>query len=84
MQSSDWKWICLPSYRIEDSSRGKVVVDGVLGRRQQAIISSYKFECAAGQDLMCGNITEWGVHFYPGGGRHDNYLARSTHFLILV
>ena len=35
-------------------------VGGILGRRQQAIITSYKFDCT-GQELMCGNITEWGA-----------------------
>ena len=43
----------------------------VLGRRRQAIISSYKFGCP-GQDLMCGNITEWGADLHPGGGGHDD------------
>ena len=31
---------------------------------RQAIIPSYEFTC-------CGNITEWGVDFQPGGGRDD-------------
>ena len=39
-------------------------------RHNQAIITSYKFEC----DQMCGNITEWGVDVYPGGpGYHKRY-----------
>ena len=42
----------------------------MLGRRQQAIIASYKFYCA-GQDLVCGNITEWGVDLFPGGNNHQ-------------
>ena len=43
----------------------------MLGRRQQAIISSYKFDCT-GQNLMCGNITGWGADLYPGGTNHKN------------
>ena len=33
-------------------------------RQQQAIIPGYQFVC--GQ--TCGNITEWGVDVFPGGG----------------
>ena len=37
-------------------------------RHNQAIITSYKFDC----DQMCGNITEWGVDVHPGGNGHQN------------
>ena len=37
----------------------------------QAIIPSYKFECAQ----MCGNITEWGVDVHPGGNNHRMVYA---------
>ena len=37
-------------------------------RHNQAIITSYKFDC----NQMCGNITEWGVGVYPGGNAYQN------------
>jgi hypothetical protein len=57
----------LPSFENTEPNE----VDGVIGRRQQAIISSYKLDCTGPQDLMCGNITEWGADLQPGGGKHD-------------
>ena len=56
----------LPSFQDTTPKRN----GGAIGRRQQAIISSYKFDCTD-QDLMCGNITEWGADLQPGGGMHD-------------
>ena len=37
-------------------------------RHNQAIITSYKFDC----DQICGNITVWGVGVYPGGSGYQN------------
>ena len=42
----------------------------MIERRQQAIISSYKFDCT-GQDLLCGNITEWGADLHRASSRDD-------------
>ena len=42
-----------------------------LPQHNQAIITSYKFDC----NQMCGNITEWEVDVHSGGGMHQNKYA---------